>query len=95
MGDGTDQGRTAAGPTVAAPRSALAGWALFDWATERGARQFRAAVAQDNVASLAVVARLGFRRADVQLDDLGGAEIIFDLDRWPVEPVEPAGAVKP
>ena len=69
--------------------------AMFDWATQRGARQFRAAVAQDNVASLAVVARLGFRRADVQLDDLGGTEIIFDLDRWPVEPVDPAGAVKP
>ena len=69
--------------------------ALFDWATEQGARHFRAAVAQDNVASLAVVARLGFRRADLQHDDVGGTELIFDLDRWPVEPVEPAWAVKP
>jgi RimJ/RimL family protein N-acetyltransferase len=57
---------------------------LFDWAaTEHGVRRFRAAITPDNVASLAVVARLGFHEAGVQLDDIDGTELLFELDDWP------------
>ncbi len=57
---------------------------LFDWAArEHGVHRFRAAIAPDNVASLAVAARFGFRQAGVQLDDIDGAELLFDLDDWP------------
>ena len=58
--------------------------ALLDWAVrEHGIRRFRAAIAPDNVASLAVVARFGFHEAGVQLDDIDGTELIFELDDWP------------
>jgi len=58
--------------------------ALLDWAgREHGVGRFRAAIAPDNVASLAVAARLGFRRVGVQVDDIDGTEIIFELDRPP------------
>jgi [ribosomal protein S5]-alanine N-acetyltransferase len=58
--------------------------ALFDWAVrEHGISHFRAAIAPDNVASLAVVARFGFHQAGVQLDDVDGTELIFELDEWP------------
>ena len=57
---------------------------LFDWAArEHGVRRFRAAIAPDNVASLAVVARFGFHAAGVQLDDIDGTELVFELDDWP------------
>jgi [ribosomal protein S5]-alanine N-acetyltransferase len=59
--------------------------ALFDWAAaEHGVTRFRASVAPDNVASLAVVGHFGFRRTGVQLDDLDGEELVFDLDDWAV-----------
>ena len=58
--------------------------ALFDWAfREHGVHHFRAAVAPDNVASLAVLARFGFRQVGVQLDDIDGTELVFELDEWP------------
>jgi RimJ/RimL family protein N-acetyltransferase len=57
--------------------------ALFDWAAARGITHFRASIAPDNVASLAVVARLGFRQVGVQIDDVDGEELVFDLDGWP------------
>jgi [ribosomal protein S5]-alanine N-acetyltransferase len=58
--------------------------ALFDWAaSEHDVRHFRAAIAPDNAASLAVVARLGFHDAGVQLDDVDGTELLFELDEWP------------
>jgi [ribosomal protein S5]-alanine N-acetyltransferase len=58
--------------------------ALFDWAVrEHGVTRFRAAIAPDNVASLGVVARLGFHQAGVQLDDVDGTELLFELDDWP------------
>ncbi len=58
--------------------------ALFDWAfREHGVHQFRAAVAPDNVASQAVLARFGFRQVGVQLDDIDGTELVFELDEWP------------
>jgi ribosomal-protein-alanine N-acetyltransferase len=59
--------------------------ALFDWAAvEHGVTRFRASVAPDNAASLAVVEHFGFRRTGVQLDDLDGEELVFDLDHWVV-----------
>jgi [ribosomal protein S5]-alanine N-acetyltransferase len=59
--------------------------ALFDWAArEHGVERFRASVAPDNVASLAVISGLGFRQSGVQIDDIDGAELVFELDRWTV-----------
>ena len=57
--------------------------ALFDWAHAQGVDRFRAAVAPDNVASLAVIGQFGFERAGVQIDDIDGEELIFELDGWP------------
>ena len=57
--------------------------ALFDWAArEHGVDRFRAAVAPTNVASLAIVEGLGFRQTGVQIDDIDGEELVFDLDGW-------------
>lgn len=59
--------------------------ALFDWAArEHGVTHFRASIAPDNVASLAVAAHFGFRQTGVQLDDVDGEELVFDLDDWAV-----------
>jgi RimJ/RimL family protein N-acetyltransferase len=59
--------------------------ALFDWsAREHGVTRFRAAVAPDNVASLAIVERLGFRQVGDQIDDIDGKELVFELDGWNV-----------
>jgi Acetyltransferases, including N-acetylases of ribosomal proteins len=59
--------------------------ALFDWATrEHGVHRFRAAVAPGNVASLAIISRLGFRQSGVQIDDIDGEELVFELDGWTV-----------
>jgi [ribosomal protein S5]-alanine N-acetyltransferase len=56
---------------------------LFDWAArEHGIRRFRAAVSPDNVASLAVISRLGFRQTGLQIDDIDGEELVFELDDW-------------
>ena len=57
--------------------------AMFVWAHEQGVDRFRASVAPDNVASLAVVARFGFRQTGVQMDDIDGEELVFELDGWP------------
>jgi RimJ/RimL family protein N-acetyltransferase len=57
--------------------------AMFDWAYERGVDRFRASIAPDNVASLAVAAKFGFRQVGVQIDDIDGEELVFDLDGWP------------
>jgi RimJ/RimL family protein N-acetyltransferase len=57
--------------------------ALFDWANrEHGITRFRAATAPDNLASQAVLAKFGFRRTGVQMDDLDGPQLVFDLDGW-------------
>ncbi len=57
--------------------------ALFDWAArEHGIHRFRASIAPDNVASLAIAARFGFRQVGVQIDDIDGKELVFDLDGW-------------
>ncbi len=57
--------------------------AMFDWAHEQGVDCFRASVSPDNIASLAVVGRLGFRRTGVRMDDIDGEELVFELDGWP------------
>jgi [ribosomal protein S5]-alanine N-acetyltransferase len=58
---------------------------LFDWAArEHGVRRFRASVAPDNVPSRAIVSRLGFRQTGVQIDDVDGEELVFELDDWSV-----------
>lgn len=57
---------------------------LFDWAArEHGIRRFRASVAPGNVPSLAIVSRLGFHQTGVQIDDIDGEELVFELDDWP------------
>jgi RimJ/RimL family protein N-acetyltransferase len=57
--------------------------ALFDWAArEHGVQRFRASVSPGNVASLGVIARLGFRQTGVQIDDVDGEELVFELDGW-------------
>jgi RimJ/RimL family protein N-acetyltransferase len=59
--------------------------ALFDWAaSEHGVQRFRASVSSGNVASLAVIGRLGFRQTGVQIDDVDGEELVFDLEGWHV-----------
>jgi ribosomal-protein-alanine N-acetyltransferase len=56
---------------------------LLDWAaTERGIRRFRASIAPDNVASLALVSRLGFRQVGRRHDEVDGEELVFELDDW-------------
>jgi [ribosomal protein S5]-alanine N-acetyltransferase len=57
--------------------------ALLDWAAvEHGVNRFRASVAPDNLPSLAVVAKFGFRQVGVQIDDIDGEELVFELDDW-------------
>jgi ribosomal-protein-alanine N-acetyltransferase len=57
--------------------------ALFDWAREQGIERFRASVSPGNVGSLAIISRLGFRQVGVQIDDIDGTELVFELDGWP------------
>jgi ribosomal-protein-alanine N-acetyltransferase len=57
--------------------------ALFDWAHANGVDRFRASVSPGNVASLAIVTGLGFRQVGVQMDDIDGEELVFELDGWP------------
>ena len=57
--------------------------ALFDWAArEHGVTRFRASIAPDNVASLAIASRFGFRQVGEQMDDVDGLELVFELDGW-------------
>ena len=56
---------------------------LFDWAArEHGIRRFRASVAPGNVPSRAIISRLGFHQTGVQMDDVDGEELVFELDDW-------------
>jgi len=60
---------------------------LLDWAsTEHGIRRFRASIAPDNEASMALVARLGFRQVGRQHDDIDGEELVFERDDWVAGP---------
>lgn len=58
--------------------------ALFDWASRQGVDRFRASVAPGNVASLAIIRGLRFQQVGVQMDDIDGEELVFELDGWPV-----------
>ncbi len=56
---------------------------LFDWAArEHGIQRFRASVAPGNVPSRAIISRLGFHQVGVQMDEIDGAELVFELDGW-------------
>jgi RimJ/RimL family protein N-acetyltransferase len=57
--------------------------ALFDWAHEQGVDRFRASVSPGNVPSLAIITGLGFTQVGIQIDDIDGEELVFDLDGWP------------
>jgi RimJ/RimL family protein N-acetyltransferase len=59
--------------------------ALLAWAQSQGIHRFRASVAPGNVASLAIIRSLGFQRVGVQVDEIDGEELVFDLDRPPGE----------
>ena len=54
--------------------------ALLAWAETMGTHHFRASVAPDNVASLAIVRSFGFRHVGTQVDEIDGDELVFDLD---------------
>jgi RimJ/RimL family protein N-acetyltransferase len=57
--------------------------ALLDWASrEHGVTRFRAATSPDNVASMAVLRRFGFRQVGIQIDEYDGPELVFELDGW-------------
>ena len=68
--------------------------ALFDWAYAQGVDRFQASVSPGNAASLAVIGGLGFRQTGIQMDDIDGEELVFQLDGWPptvdLAPQEPA-----
>ena len=57
--------------------------ALLDWAHANGVDRFRASVGPWNVPSLAIIKGLGFQEVGVQMDDIDGEELVFELDGWP------------
>jgi ribosomal-protein-alanine N-acetyltransferase len=52
---------------------------LIRWGASQGAAICIASVRPDNVASLAVIARLGFVRTGEQMDEIDGLEWVFEL----------------
>jgi RimJ/RimL family protein N-acetyltransferase len=83
-GPPVDVGRAEVGYTVLSPfrrrgyaSEALAGLVAF--ARAMGETEVVASISPDNVASLAVVARLGFERTGTQIDDIDGEEWVFGL----------------
>jgi [ribosomal protein S5]-alanine N-acetyltransferase len=55
---------------------------LMDWAaTKHGIRRFRASVGPWNTPSLGLVRGLGFKRVGVQIDEVDGKELVFELSR--------------
>ena len=55
--------------------------ALLAWAETQGIHRFRASVSPDNVASLAIIRSFGFHQVGVQMDEIDGEELVFELDR--------------
>jgi RimJ/RimL family protein N-acetyltransferase len=54
--------------------------ALMDWARkEHGVRRFIVSVSPENRPSLAMAARMGFRRIGEQIDEEDGLEYVFEL----------------
>jgi RimJ/RimL family protein N-acetyltransferase len=60
------------GYALEAARGAMA------WAMDRGVRVVRASVSPANVASLAIVERLGFVHVGEQIDEIDGLELVFE-----------------
>lgn len=55
--------------------------ALLAWAQAQGVHRFRASVAPGNAASLAIIRSFGFEQVGVQVDEIDGEELVFDLYR--------------
>jgi RimJ/RimL family protein N-acetyltransferase len=55
--------------------------ALLAWAETQGVHRFRASVSAGNVASMAVIRSFGFHQVGVQMDEIDGEELVFNLDR--------------
>ena len=56
--------------------------ALIIWAArEHGVQRFRASVGPWNKPSLGLVRGLGFKRVGVQIDEVDGKELVFELER--------------
>ena len=53
------------------------------WAWERGEMPVFASVAPGNLPSLAVVRRFGFVKTGVQIDEIDGEELVFEITRTP------------
>jgi RimJ/RimL family protein N-acetyltransferase len=54
---------------------------LFDWAfRDRGVHRFRASVGPLNEPSLNLVRKLGFEQTGVQIDEVDGEELVFEMD---------------
>ena len=70
------------------PRSSAA---LFDWAArEHGIRRFRAVGRAGQRRRRWRSSRgFGFRQIGVQIDDIDGEELVFELDDWTVTPPTP------
>lgn len=66
--------------------------ALVSWAFREGVSRVVASISPDNAPSLAVAARLGFRRVGEREDEVDGLEFIFELPRgaWRDEALLPA-----
>jgi RimJ/RimL family protein N-acetyltransferase len=64
--------------------------ALLAWAETQGVHRFRASVSPGNVASLAVIRSFGFHQVGVQMDEIDGEELVFQMDR-PTGEVNAAG----
>lgn len=56
---------------------------LIAWARAHGARRVLASTAPSNLASQAVIAKLGFHRTGEQMDEIDGLEWVFTLDGEP------------
>lgn len=57
-------------------------WALLDWAAGQGVHRIRASIAPANQASRATIAHFGFRLVGVEIDEIDGEELVFEVD-WP------------
>ena len=56
---------------------------MWNWACLHGAAVLRAAIAPDNVPSLAIVRSAGFVQVGQQIDDIDGLELVFEKQVGP------------
>ena len=56
---------------------------LFDWALANRVDRFRASVSPATSPSLAISEASASRQVGVQIDDIDGEELVFELDDWP------------